>query len=385
MMLMRWAWKRFDQVFFELSDHHPVQLAVYRIIIAGFLLTSNQLPSVRWIPNIPHEFRSPPPGLTSWLPHPTPAVALLVEISLVVALIGLLLGWRTRLMSVAVGVLGIVGSAMVFSFGKIDHTIFLWIVPLAMSSSDWGDRISLDSRGSAESDQMVSTSAVPFLSILLALAFLTAGLPKLAGGWLSTEVSATKSYFRDKVLRGETNISTSLLESIESRLIWESADWATLLLEFGFVFLILWPFGYRLLVNVAAVFHLIVLFVLNINFESSLALYLVFALQFIDVDRVERFLAALEERREMVLVAGSIALAAAVATQLAGPGLLRVALGLFGASDWTVALVTQLVFSAVLIMLTRRSLQAVELRHEPVVPIRIEHERPVVHYRRDHG
>lgn len=358
MKLILRTWERLGDVLFGLSGHRPIQLAVYRICFAGYVLVSNQMPSVRWIPGVPQDFRNPPPGLTSLLPHPSPAAALAVEVAMVLSVVGLLLGWRTRSMSFAVGILGIVGSAMIFSFGKIDHNIFLWIVPLVMSSSAWGERVSVDGMGQkSHDDDPVATPAIPFLSVLLALGFLTAGLPKLAGNWLSTESSATQSYFIDKVLRGETNVSTSYLQNLDSRFLWESADWATVVLELGFAAMVLWPFGYRLLVNVAALFHLIVLFVLNINFESSLVLYVVFALQLLDVDRLEARLKMLAERRELVIVASVFFLALASASQLAGDGLLRVSLGLIGADDWAASLITQLAFSGLILRLTLRSLR----------------------------
>ncbi len=354
--VVAWAMSKVEHLMFDSSMHHPIQLALYRIGFATWLIVSNQLPTLRWIAGVPADFRSPPPGLSTILPHPTSAMAVTIEVLTLAYLICLLVGWRTRFSSVALGVLGLIGSAMVFSFGKIDHNIFLWIIPLAMSTSAWGERISIDSRSTRARNEPVSTPAIPFLAILLALAFATAALPKLFGGWLATNASATQSYFLDKVLRDETNLSTTFFESIDQPAFWEFADWSTIVLEFGFAALILSPFAYRLLVNVAVVFHITVLFVLNINFESSLVLYLVFAIQLIDVDRIDARLERLRNHRTPLIIAGMLFIAAAVAAQLFGPGLLRASFGLIGVGEWGVTLVTQLFFFAVIVRLTVRSL-----------------------------
>ena len=157
MKFVELAWKRIHDLLFETSYHHPLQLGSYRILYAGYVLISNQAPDLSWVSGIPDALRNPPPGLPRLLPAPSYAVTLLVEIALALALVGLLFGWKTKTMSIAVGVLGLISSTILFSFGKIDHSIMLWLVPLAMSTSSWGKRFSVDARSGLLADKPTPT------------------------------------------------------------------------------------------------------------------------------------------------------------------------------------------------------------------------------------
>jgi uncharacterized membrane protein YphA (DoxX/SURF4 family) len=349
-MLLSTLDQRADRVLWELSVHHPLQLAVFRVAYAAYVLLSNQPPALSWIPGLPSHFRSAPPGLPSLLPAPSPLLALLLEALLVVAVVALLVGWRTRSASFAVGVLALINSAMAFSFGKIDHTIMLWVVPLVFASSSWGDRLSIDARRNPSVKRTVSpTPQVPVLATILSFGFATAALPKLAGGWLAFDESATRSYFDSRVARGAVTPLTGTLTELDSALFWELLDWMTVIFEVGAAAVFLFPAAYRLMAVVAGGFHIATHLVMDISFEFSLIVYLAVAIQSLDVDRTSELLDRARSLLDRWKPAIWAAIAVAAAAQLWGPGLLRlVASDVLQIPEWWVGLAVQLSLSAVL-------------------------------------
>jgi hypothetical protein len=105
------------------------------------------VPVAAWLPLAPKAFFYPPLGPASFFTA-TPSGNVLLGLNLLLtALVSLLLiGWRTPLASVGTGVTLLILKTFEYSLGKIDHDIFLVIVPLLLAFSGWGRALSIDGR-----------------------------------------------------------------------------------------------------------------------------------------------------------------------------------------------------------------------------------------------
>ncbi len=271
MAVLRWI-HRWAHTSYALPER---SLAWFRIVLAAFLLVHRSVPDLRWIAGYPSAFHDPAPGMPSlWGGFLTEPVYLIVEVALLSAIVALGFGVRTPISSVAVGGLGILANAMLFTFGKIDHTILLWLTPLLMANSGWGNECSVDRRTGRIGS--VDPVAPALVAVSLAFGFATAAAPKLLGGWLSPGTKTTFTYLVDGVdVAGRDRFLAEPLRSTGSHWGWEVVDWATIVFEAGFAISVLWPRWFRVGALIAMAFHVVNLLVLNISFESLYPIYLV--------------------------------------------------------------------------------------------------------------
>lgn len=305
----RWLWDRYSWLI-ESGYRIPLTvLSLYRIALAGYMLALNAIPDLRWIAQYPELFYDPPSGMPAMWGGFLPYWALVaLEVGLILAICGLLVGWRTPMMSVAVTVVGYTANSAYFSFGKIDHTFMLWIVPGLLAFSGWGRFYSVDARWrpsavarwaeSRESDddygqgsdgprtgsrnaateEMAPAWPVAAVGVFLAMSFLTAAVPKIIRGWLSFETSAVKRHLaRSFQLDGDQLLAEALLD-FDFQPFWEALDWAAVGLEVALSVGFLWPFAQRWLIFAVWVFHLANLVLFNIGFYGPLAVYPLFFL-----------------------------------------------------------------------------------------------------------
>ena len=98
--------------------------------------------------------------------------------------IGLLVGWKTRLVGLALAAVLFVGNSFEYSFGKINGDILLIVTLLVMSFSGWDRKFSVDAQ------RRTFRCAAPcwplaLLALLIGLAMLSAAVPKATSGWLN--------------------------------------------------------------------------------------------------------------------------------------------------------------------------------------------------------
>lgn len=250
-------------------------MSLFRIVYAVFvLLTMYRADYAAYLPPAAYD---PPAGPFALLPGaPSASLIWVIQAALCISLGMLAIGWRTRFSALAVGLLQIALYGIGYSFGKIDHTIFLPFVALLMSFSGWGSSFSVDAhRNSAE--RTGHTWVPRCLAIALGVGMLTAGLSKVHGGWLDWSSSATYGYaiMREDVLNTPLS-GSALLWPVDHPVLWELMDYATIVMECGVIVAALnWRLFYPAIAGLS-VFHILARVVLGILFPYNLMVYAAF-------------------------------------------------------------------------------------------------------------
>lgn len=118
-------------------------LGIIRIWFAIFVLVFPI--SYTWTSSLPAGFLQPRPGIT-WIFGDTVPLWLTVTLEVVrfCFALALLVGYRTFFASIGLGLTLVAGSAIIYSFGKLDHFILFELFPIFMAFAGWGNRFSLD-------------------------------------------------------------------------------------------------------------------------------------------------------------------------------------------------------------------------------------------------
>ena len=260
------------------GDFTVEDIAWFRIIFAGgLLLTLQQLGSLS---DRPAEQFDPPPGPFEVF-QALPPNAVLEGLEIVTAVLAalLLFGLHTRAVSFLLAAALMTGFGLTFSFGKIDHTIVLVLVPALMAFSAWGDDKSIDAdrvhRDSGPPE--VAQWPMRFLALLIGLSFVTAGWAKLWSGWLDPDTHAVHGHFvRNYYNNGRTDWLAPDVVRLHLGNWWEVADWFTVALELGLVLTVLRWGWFRAAIAVTALFHVGILMLMNIEFSWNMFGYAAF-------------------------------------------------------------------------------------------------------------
>ena len=233
---------------------------------------------MQWTVDVPRAFFDPGPGLPGLVPIPPSATyVLILQVLHVVTAVWLVVGWRTRVATGAVVAVGLLEYSLVYSFGKIDHSILFQLVPVVMVAAGWGASFSLDARRGRRAEP----SGLPLVSwsVIIAFAFATAALAKAAAGWWSPNHYGARSYAVDDLLFGSTT-GPLLGEAVNhlSPLFWKLIDLGTLFAEGWLVIAIISPRLFRAGLVMVLGFHVSVYLVLGIDFSSYAFVYLPFFL-----------------------------------------------------------------------------------------------------------
>ncbi len=272
-------------------------LGLYRVVYGAFALlvvAPGHGPYARFaaLAELPPDFFAPPAGPFRLLHAMPPGwVVGLGEAALVAALVALTLGWRTRLASVATGVLLLGLYGLLYSFGKINHNLLFLLTPLVMAFSGWGAALSLDAQAEtrrAGSDTGRAPAAWPLfvLALLVGLAWFMAGFSKLIGGWLDPGSRAVQGHvIKQVVLRARTDLLAPFAAALPGSGLWELADWTTVLFELSVLAAALHVRVARVMVSLAVLFHTGTALLMNISF---FAVFVPVYAAFVDWDAVAR-------------------------------------------------------------------------------------------------
>lgn len=267
---------------FERGDFAPRDVAIFRIVLAAILLVA--FPQFRWAAEYPQTFFRPPVGPFGLLGGIPPIEFLsALEAVLAMALVALLIGFCTRTASVLVSVISIFGLGVSYSVGKVDATFYLMIAPVFLLFARWGDALSIDAllRRRRGRPERTSTPQWPLrlYAVATASAMLTAALPKVSNGWLSTTSSATYASLVGEYFGVERNSwLTGFFVHLHAPLFWEALDWLTVIAEAALVVLVFTWRSWRIGLAIVCLFHVGVLVTLTIAFWQNVVAYGAFLL-----------------------------------------------------------------------------------------------------------
>jgi len=257
----------------------PEGLAICRIVFASFYLLYG-LPWFAWTARNPAGFLNPSPLNIAAVLSDFPSVAAMKTLDVLVGIcfICLLVGFRTRLVSIILTMAWMLGDSVRFSFGKIDCEMIVVAVPAIMAFAGWGDFYSIDARRRTGEAPAPRTWPVSLLALLIGFGFLSAGVPKLMT-WIDFDPSTqgARSWLMFGWSDGRQALLAPLFVRINSPWFWEIADYMAVIFEMTFIFSLVSLRAFRSFVFVAIVFHVTNLLMLNIGFETFLPMYLIFA------------------------------------------------------------------------------------------------------------
>jgi predicted DCC family thiol-disulfide oxidoreductase YuxK/uncharacterized membrane protein YphA (DoxX/SURF4 family) len=265
---------RLEHFLFKEYTTSPSSLAIYRILYAASVLAI-YLPQHLWIASFPNSFFNPPMGLTIFFVGFPPALffVLLDSLSILAAWF-LLLGHRTRLASVSLAVLLLIGNAWSYSFGKINNDIFLILIPLVLQFSGWGDSYSFDARRKTRIHPSCNAWPLALLALLIGFAMVTAAYGKATSGWLNPWTHAVLgNLLRNAVVIGRVNWITALMLHVKFGPFWELLDWTTVLIEASFLFAVGSRPAFRAVCALGCLFHLSIALTMEIPFWPNVVAY----------------------------------------------------------------------------------------------------------------
>jgi hypothetical protein len=263
------------------ESYHPTAggLGLFRIFTALFFLFF-LMPVASYyseLSQFPADFYNPPPGPMMLLNGFPPAwFFFTVHVLLVGSWIGVLVGYKTRVMSLAASGFMLILLGFIYSIGKVNHQMLLVLLPGFMAFSGWGRAYSFDSM-KHPSKQNANGWPLVLLALFIGFMFFTAGFPKFLGGWLNGDTLATKGHLLNQYfVRGRTEMLSGFMVQFESPFFWGALDWATVLFEAGFLIAVLRAGWTRLFVGIAVLFHFSTMLTLNIGFLVNFPAYAAF-------------------------------------------------------------------------------------------------------------
>jgi hypothetical protein len=264
------------------------RLGIFRILFALLYLWIIQPLTYHQIPDIPWQDWKPVDALR-WLPAFPPALFFdIVHVALIVGLLLLLIGFKTRLATLVVFGAGLTLDLFSQSFGKIGHgtAILQFYIPFFMIFSQWGSTYSVDAllrrkQGTAVSHTDSSWHygwPIRVLLLLLCLLYFTAGYLKLMGSWSQVpEVVANlvTSVTLGDVMAGREPNALALL-------IAQTPALHQLLRVMAITFELVFPLALlnqrwrAFFIASALVFHAFNSMFINVDFPAQLSIYLLF-------------------------------------------------------------------------------------------------------------
>lgn len=269
----------FDRWIFESYSVSPQGLGFFRIASSLFFLffLMPDTGSYSFLSSLPADLFNPPPGPMMLLDKFPPAyVFWLIHCLLFISLCLVLVGYQTKISSIATGIFVLMIGGLTFSIGKINHNILLGVTPIVMAFSNWGAAFSVDAVvGKAQKN--AESWPLTLLALMIGFMMFTAGLPKILGGWLDPSTQATKGHFLNQFFGNERQAMLApyvLYLKLDS--IWELLDWSTIIFEVGFLFGVLKSRWFKLFICFALIFHFLNLLILNIIFIFNYIAYAAF-------------------------------------------------------------------------------------------------------------
>ncbi len=271
----------FNRWIFESYTVTPEGLGYLRIFTSLFLLffliPGQGVEHFQFLSSLPNDFYAPPPGpMMLFDGFPGLVFFQLIQTLTILAILLMLIGYRTRWASLLTGISILILQGFIFSIGKIDHEILIALVPIILSFSNWGAAFSIDSIRKG-SDRNVESWPLTLLALFIGFMMFTAGFPKILGGWLDIQTQAAQSHLLNQYyVRERQDLLAGFAVHLNTPLIWELLDWGTVLFEIGFLVSIIRASWFRAFICIAVLFHFSTMMTMNIAFLPNFLAYAVF-------------------------------------------------------------------------------------------------------------
>lgn len=254
-------------------------MGIYRWIYGLFILFFHR-PSFAWIGTVPPTFFDPPylSLANLFLRFPPGWWFELLDVLVALSLVAVTIGLRTRLATLSLLLLWVVGNSFAFSFGKIDHSILGLIVLVAMMFTGWGDTWSVDAFRKGVRSGKERQTDLSLLALFIAFGFFTAGARK-ALVWLDFDPSTSGllcwlqgGYFTND----RKALLAPLMLKFDAPWAWEAMDIVAVVFELGFLVVMFFRRYWTLWLIIWCLFHAFNTLVLNIGFNINIPLILAF-------------------------------------------------------------------------------------------------------------
>jgi hypothetical protein len=267
------CWKRIEGT----CSNDARSLGLFRIFWGAFILLFCA-PYSAWVSQVPQTFYKPPVLSLAFLFAGFPPYWLMLAMDLVrIWLVVLItIGIRTRICTIVLCLLTFISTSFVYSFGKIDHDILLWVVALCLAFTDWGVAYAIVP--DRHIDPKVAARALATAGVLIAFGMFTAGFEKSLH-WINFDLSTSgflSWFYSQYYVLGRTYLLAPVVLKIPPEL-FKIADYTAVAFELSpFFFLLKGRAAWRVWLLVAAIFHLINALLLNIPFYIHVLVYLPF-------------------------------------------------------------------------------------------------------------
>ncbi len=263
---------------------HPVNLAVFRIVLFGALLGYVDIQQGIEFSRFPVDLRVAPPGL-GWLLNILPIDPTLTIVASAVFIITCLcglLGFYSRTSAALAVIVGFYVLGLPQFFGKIDHYHHLLWFAAILATSPCGDALSIDAllasgrnRGSVATEKS-AVYALPlrFVMLLLGMLYFFAGVWKFVIGGIGW---ATGDTMRNILYAQWFRLDWVPQFRIDNYpFLYHSAGVGVVVFELAFIFAILFPKHRKYAAIAGLLFHTSVYLFAHINFWTLALCYIIF-------------------------------------------------------------------------------------------------------------
>lgn len=236
-----------------------------------------------WLGTVPDAFFKPPIFSLAALFNSFPPAAFFqfIGVAVGVCTLTLTLGYLTRVSTVLLLLLVLVGNSFCFSLGSINHEIFYLCVLLAMCFQDWGAMFSVDAllrRRTTTTETTRPMASLWLLIILIAFGFFTSGYGK-AFSWIDFDLTTSGFlawFYSGYFTLGRNQLLAPLVLKTHAPLLWELMDMSAVVFELGFLVAMWTRRSWYAWLTIACLFHLANCLLLNISFTANAVAYLAF-------------------------------------------------------------------------------------------------------------
>lgn len=246
-------------------------LHYFRILIGSIFI--GRIKNLSFLSELPHSLFRPNILNFTNLFDAWPSVLFFSSLFYLNILLGVcvIIGIKTRIAFILIGIIALIENGFLYSFGKIDHGILLNTIPFVMAFTNCGTKKALVPDKIVKSESL----AIAILAIFVVFGFFTAGLEK-AFVWVDFDIYS--SGFLSWFYASYYSIGrTELLAPMVLHFPWwltEIMDYTAVLFELsGIIFLLINRKIWYTYLFIACIFHLLNTLFLNIGFEIHIIIF----------------------------------------------------------------------------------------------------------------